>query len=164
MTDRLSNMVFTEAYCRSLGFCGFESIESLIGAGLGSVPQVGGVYVVLRQSHDEPEFLATSPGGWFKGRDPSISLSALLNNWVDGTEVIYIGKAQVLRKRVDQLLKYGMGKPVGHWGGRLMWQLRASGAFLLAWIQSEDPRTTEKGLLADFETAYGRLPFANLRR
>jgi hypothetical protein len=48
---------------------------------------------------------------------------ALIANWVDGAEVVYIGKADQLKRRLTQFADFGGGKPIGHWGGRLIWQL-----------------------------------------
>ena len=60
----------------------------------------------------------------------------------------------------------GAGEPVGHWGGRLIWQLADSGGLCVAWHTiswSEDARAYEKRLLAQFAARYrGVRPFANL--
>jgi len=118
--------VVTSAWTRSgleaAGFVGWVTFEAPIE--YGEVPQTGGIYVVVQTADTEPDFLASNPGGRFKGRDPTIDVSALEANWVDGAEVVYIGKADKLRRR--QFAQFGAGKPIGHWGGRLIWQLPRS--------------------------------------
>jgi hypothetical protein len=69
-----------------------------------------------------------------------------------------------LRKRIRQLIQFASGKPVGHWGGRCLWQLEDSDEFLIAWRVETSARQAEAKLLDRFEVRYGRLPFANWQR
>jgi excinuclease UvrABC nuclease subunit len=78
--------------------------------------------------------------------------------------VLYIGKADALRRRVRQYMAFGAGRPVGHWGGRLIWQLADSDALLVAWRETAEPLRVEAELLNAFADVFGSLPFANLRR
>lgn len=77
---------------------------------------------------------------------------------------MYIGKATSLRKRLGQLLRFGAGANVGHWGGRYLWQLADADDLVIAWKETPmiDPRMVEASMLQDYVTHYGRLPFANL--
>jgi hypothetical protein len=136
------------------------------------VPREPGVYVVvLSERAGRPAFLPASPAGRFKGKDPSVPLSRLEAKWVDGTEVVYIGKAaggrgggRGLRKRLDEYRRFGAGEPAPHWGGRLVWQLASSGELLVWWRPVADPEGEERRMLAEFHAEHGgRLPFANLR-
>ena len=89
-----------------------------------------------------PEFLSRGTGGFFKGKDPNVSITELGTNWVKNTCVVYIGKAgTTLRKRLNQYLKFGNGQNIGHWGGRYIWQIKNSGNLLLCWkpTPDEDP-------------------------
>jgi hypothetical protein len=128
-----------------------------------TVPRAGGVYVILRPSLEPPKFLEANPGGLFKGRDPTVTAHALRANWVDGAEVVYIGQANELRRRLRQFADFGASKPIGHWGGRLIWQLEDSDTFLVAWKQTpgQVPLGVETTLIAAFRGRYGRPPFAN---
>jgi hypothetical protein len=85
---------------------------------------------------------------------------------VPGAHVVYIGNPDVAAKRLKQFARFGAGQPIGHWGGRYIWQLADSDALLVAWhaiTWSESPREYEKRLLALFgELGDGRRPFANL--
>lgn len=72
-----------------------------------------------------PEFLSHGTGGFFKGKDPNVSITELETNWVENTCVVYIGKAgTTLQKRLNQYLKFGNGQNIGHWGGRYIWQIK----------------------------------------
>src|SRR5947207_8429960 len=110
---------FTHDWLEAEDFKGFVTFAELESA---QVPKLGGVYVVLREAEGNPEFLETSPAGQFRGRDPTVSRAALKGEWVSGADVIYIGKANNLRSRLSQYTKHGRGKPIGHWGGRYIWQ------------------------------------------
>jgi hypothetical protein len=63
---------FTRAALRADGFTGFITFQELR-APITDVTTGGVVYAVLRPSRKPPVFLATNPGGRFKGRDPSVS-------------------------------------------------------------------------------------------
>lgn len=151
------------------GFSGFLTVSDLRASRLAEVPKVAGVYLVIRSVTGEPTFLTTSTGGWFKGNDPTVPVAVLEARWIKSTEVLYIGKATAgtsgrsgLRKRVGQLLAYGSGKPVGHQGGRYLWQVAGSDEFLVAWQAVDDPTAEENRLLAAFFEIHGAYPFANI--
>jgi hypothetical protein len=157
---------------KEAGFKGFLSIGYLRRTQLQDVPNEMGIYLILRNIEDPPVFLEKSPGGHFKGRDPTLPIKKLRQNWVEGTPVLYIGKAgahrqnTTLRKRVDKYLKFGEGRPVAHWGGRLIWQVANSERFLVCWKETphQHPREAEKTLIAQFKRKYkGQRPFANLQ-
>jgi hypothetical protein len=84
-------------------------------------------------------------------------------NWVDGAEVLYIGKADQLRPQLRQFADFGAGKPIGHWGGPLIWQMAESETLLVAWKETpgEVPVAAEAALIADFRAALGKPPYAN---
>ncbi|MEW9872581.1 hypothetical protein [Arthrobacter sp. HS15c] len=150
------------------GFAGFRSFEQL---DINSVPRVPGIYAVLKPEGFERLFLAKSVGGWFKNRDPSMLQAALEKEWVGDADVLYVGKAgpgstgnRGLRKRIQEFVDFGGGKPVGHWGGRLLWQLAESQSLVIAWkeLAAADVNSAEAAYHEAFVSLYGRLPFANL--
>jgi len=159
----------TLEYLQNLGFQGFAPVSTLRGNNCCDVPSQMGVYAVIRDSASPPEFMEKSIGGFFKGKAPSVPIDELRRQWVDGAAVMYFGKAggmgstANLRTRLQQLMQFGSGKPVGHWGGRLLWQLADCDDLIVAWqsLAAEEPRSVEMALLAEFRRCYGRLPYAN---
>lgn len=143
------------------GFCSVEKLRE----GLSGIPAVAGVYMVVYQSDGMPEFLENGTGGFFKGKNPNVPVSELKSNWVGGTCVVYIGKATTLSKRISQYLRFGNGENIGHWGGRLIWQIKDSKDLQICWKPVDaDPREEEMRLIADFKRQYGgKRPFANLQ-
>ena len=88
---------------------GFEGFRRIIDLAEANVPQLPGVYMVLRESEEPASFRTSSTAGHFKGRDPSVPLVRLRAAWVNGASVLYIGKAsggsklrRGLRKRLDE--------------------------------------------------------------
>ena len=155
---------FDRAGLEAAGFTGFVSFASL---GAAAVPRVPGVYAVVRETHDPPRFLDRSTGGRFKGRDPTVPTEVLAAKWVDRAMVMYFGKAGDLGKRLSQYADFGAGRPVGHWGGRYVWQLADADRLLVAWLEVpavRDPFDAEHELLDAFAAEHGVLPFANISR
>lgn len=158
----MGDSAWTRGSLEAAGFVGWVTFEALISE-LGEVPQTGGVYVVIQAAGAEPDFLDSNPGGRFKDRDPTVDASALEANWVDGAEVVYIGKEDNLRRRLRQFAQFGAGKPIGYWGGRLIWQLARSTELLVAWRETpgELPQAVETRLIEAFRRRFGKPPFAN---
>ena len=154
---------------KSTGFSGFESIQSLINNDCINVPDEKGIYFVLKDI-GKVEFLKASIGGHFKGKDPTVSVQLLNDRWVEGPLVIYIGQSgggssqATLKRRLKQFMKFGQGLPIGHWGGRLIWQLKDNRKLKICWKSyiNDDPRLIEKALIVNFNQVYGKNPFANI--
>lgn len=152
------------------GFSGGVSVSDLQ-ASCKSVPAEQGVYLVVRESDQPVRFLEVGTGGRFKGRDPSVSVSVLETRWLVQPKVLYVGKAggisnrTTLQGRVHSLMRFGLGRPCAHWGGRYIWQLVDARKLAVFWKQThEEPRQVEKAILCAFIERYGQLPFANLKR
>lgn len=149
---------------KEAGFCGFVTVESLFNFGYASIPEEGGVYMILRRSVSKPVFLSKGTGGYFKEKEPNVDIDVLKANWVEGTCVMYIGKATSLKKRISQYIRFGHGANVGHYGGRFIWQLADSKDLFVCWKPSRiNPRTEESALIQEFIGHYGERPFANLQ-
>lgn len=80
--------------------------------------KVPGVYLVIYLGDDKPLFCEVGTGGFFKGKNPNVSIQELNSNWIDGEHIVYIGKATELCRRLRQYMSFGQGKNIGHWGGR----------------------------------------------
>lgn len=55
------------------GFVHFANLAKQTSASPLGVPDVPGVYAVVRTAEDPPVFLPTGTGGHFKGRNPNVS-------------------------------------------------------------------------------------------
>lgn len=154
------------------GFRGFVDVDALRQSRCAEVPAQPGIYIVLRCSPEPPAFLATSPAGHFRGKDPTVPVEILRTEWVDQALVLYIGQAggrgstETLRSRIKSLVDFANGKPIGHWGGRLLWQVQGSNRFHVCWRAGGcgDPVDVEHRMIGDFRIAHNdRRPFGNLR-
>ena len=110
------------------GFEGFVVVKRLM-ADMSVVPNVPGVYALLRESSSAPTFLEKGTGGFHKDKDPNVGIAKLESSWVEDSSIMYFGKAggagnkATLRERLGDYMKFGQGRPVGHKGGRYVWQL-----------------------------------------
>ena len=166
---------FSRADLEAVGFVGWRTWDELRADELTAVPCKPGAYVVYRPSAAEPVFVHPSLAGWFKDQDPTVSIEELEAERVPGAHVVNIGKAdfrkrrrkvEALRRRLGEFARFGAGENIGHWGGRLIWQLADSDELLIAWhavTWAETGRQYEKRLIAHFADLHdGRRPFANL--
>ena len=148
---------------KKAGFIGFKRMEDLF-LDSSMLPDTNGVYLVLNLDNKPCEFLMVGTGGHFKGKNPNISIAELKTNWVNNAKVVYIGKATSLKSRLRQYFGFGQGKNIGHYGGRLIWQLKNSKELVVCWKSlSSDPREYEANLIKQFVSIYGHRPFANLK-
>ena len=155
---------------KKAGFSGFKKMRDLF-IDSSSIPKTRGVYLVLNPSNDKPRYLQTGTGGYFKGKNPNVSVDELKSNWVDNALIVYIGKAggegskATLNSRLKQYFGFGQGRNVGHYGGRLIWQLEHSADLIVCWklLPNDDPETIESQLIKSFVTKFSKRPFANLK-
>ena len=156
---------------RQLGFEGFLTVKELRNVRSNPVPAEPGVYLILRTRAAMPEFLVEGTGGRVKSKDPNVSLDRLRREWVEGALIVYVGQSGsrskgTLARRVEQMIRFGQGARVAHWGGRLIWQLENSDRLVVCWkiIGERDPRDIKRALIKAFRTMHGgKRPFANLR-
>lgn len=150
----------------SSGFKGFIRVGQLMENGCSLIDDAPGVYLIIRRSTEPPVFLEKGTGGWFKGIDPNVPVSALRDKWVEGTEIMYIGKAGTsLRKRLRHYMRFGIGIDAPHKGGRHIWQLADNRELRVCWHvlpSAVDPEMVEMLMIEKFKDKYGKLPFANI--
>ncbi len=158
-------MVDVKEKLKEAGFEGFISVEDLKeDFNKGRVPKDEGVYKILRLSSTPPTFLQKGTGGYFKDKDPNVSIDELRSNWVVDEPVIYIGKASELYKRIRQYMQFGSGKAIGHFGGRYIWQLADSDELIVCWKRVSESRSLEAAMIAEFKNCHnGKRPFANIK-
>ncbi len=151
-----------------LGFKGFKTIATL-SQDPSLIPAECGVYFVIVPKIDlRPNFLLKGSGGYHKGKEPNVDLITLNSKWVDNSYIVYIGKAggdnikATLRSRLKQYFSFGAGKPMGHYGGRLIWQLQNSQELIVCWKTCSNPRAEEISYLQEYRNIHSKLPFANL--
>ncbi|ABM10148.1 hypothetical protein AAur_3791 [Paenarthrobacter aurescens TC1] len=161
-------MLFTKKSLTEEGFTGFRPLDELDPM---RIPQGPGIFMILRPADFEPAFLNKSTAGTFKKKDPSLKREALESEWITDASVLYIGKASAgsqgnrgLRKQIQEFMDYGRGRPTVVWDARLIWQLRDALDLIVAWkeLPASDVNAAEAAYHADFVSAFGRLPFANL--
>lgn len=171
LVEHLHNARFGVDSLSAAGFQGFVPIASLM-RDTSPIPAIRGVYMLIRTTNDPPTFLSIGSGGHFKDKDPNVGGDVLLDNWIEGTAIMYIGKAgdpgsaATLRSRLGQYLRFGEGKKVGHWGGRYIWQLADARELEMCWLPlpSGAPSQVESDLILAFKNTFGNRPFANLTK
>jgi hypothetical protein len=153
------------------GFTGSVSFKDLRSGRMAEIPGDScGVYAVVRQSDEQPEFLERGTCGDHYGAP--FPVEDLRARWVTETRILYLGKAggpgikEMLRDRIQKYSSFGVGKNVPHGGGRAIWQLLGSESLLVCWKETpgEVPLGVETGLRERFGRHYGKLPFANRQK
>ena len=153
------------------GFEGFMTVADLRLQGRATIPESPGVYLFLRDGPSPPDFLEIGTGGHFKNKDPNVPIARLQDEWVTDARIVYIGQSGsgssgTLKNRIRQMLRFGRGARVGHWGGRLVWKLRDVEQLQVCWKEAPtgDPKVFETESIRTFKSLYGgKRPFANLQ-
>lgn len=151
------------------GFVGFKTIRELMN-NCKDIPHEKGVYVVLREKDVHPVILDKRPFDCQEDKYPSYTKTELEGKWVEGTQIIYIGKAggsdlnTELHKRLSAYIRFGKGKKAAHGGGRSIWQLADAQELVVCWLvlSDEEPCNVESNMIAEFRKEHdGMRPFAN---
>ena len=133
------------------------------------LPAVPGIYAVCLPGWEAYTF--TTEAGRAHYAEPADT--SLLNDKQDqilaagSTDILYIGKAGAktsdLRKRVRQLVLFGVGRTSKHKGGEWLWQLEGiDEAQVMMWCCPRgEPEHLERKLLERFRLNHGDWPLAN---
>ena len=159
------------AFLTHEGFEGFRTVGQLYADGCEEIPNIRGIYAVVRESLDPPQFMPRSSAARFRDTDPTIPIDELEQLWVSGAQILFLARARgpgvrsLLKQRLKRYLRFGHGRHVAHWGGRAIWQLRDRSALRVAWkpTPKDDPARAEDEYRDRFKRHYGVLPFANLK-
>lgn len=146
-------------------FDGFKTIAELKKSCSG-IPDVKGIYLVLRAAEKAPVIKSSSLGGYvhFPNDSPCYSVDELEDNYIDGSHIFYIGKSTNLRTRIRTYMRFGKGKRAGHGGGRAIWQLADADDLIVCWTATtDDSREVEKEMIQRYKLNHsGKRPFANM--
>ncbi len=107
-----------------------------------------GVYVIA----------LNDPAGAFLGN----LAEAELARWNADEEIIYIGKATRLHRRLSQFYRHEYGRSSPHRGGQDILLLTAS--IQVYWARAADCAAAEHAMIEAFRSEIGALPFANQMR
>jgi len=134
----------------------------------GQVPSTSGVYIIVYKRLNRPRFLVEGTGGWFRKKNPNVSIEKLNDKWINfesnEDRILYIGQSSNLRKRMKLFVRFGKGSPVGKWGGRYIWQIAGVDKLEVYFKETDAPREKEKQLIRSFKNSHKeKLPFANLQ-
>ncbi len=167
-TEGPAHAIDTVEAAEAAGFSGFVSVGECIERGLPrNQPSLNqpGVYLICAPPSYLPEFIPPDEARIARNVHFPWTLARLREKWVEGVDVLYVGKSTQLRQRLRTLLRHCQGRSVNHTGGEIIWQLRGYESFLLCWRPTEPPpapRNLETRLIQAFMRAHrGRLPFAN---
>lgn len=151
---------------RQDGYFGFKTVRELRES-CSTVPGEPGIYMVLYLDDRYPKFVPVGTGGSHHGRNPNVDILELKRSWVEDAFVLYIGKAESLKHRINQYMGFGKGMAAPHHGGRYIWQIASCSDLVICWKLQSDRSIplaeVEHDLLMNFKRKYKKLPFANLR-
>jgi hypothetical protein len=83
-------------------------------------------------------------------------------HWNDGQEIIYIGRANQLARRLNQFYRHVYGNKAPHRGGQAILLVKDNKS--VRWATTLDYAGTEHRLIQIFEREVGRRPFGNRMR
>lgn len=84
------------------------------------------------------------------------------SRWNGDEEIIYIGRAKKLRRRLAQFYRHVLGRPSPHRGGESIKMLTVP--VQVYWGTTPDWVAAERAMIQEFSTKVGALPFGNRNR
>jgi hypothetical protein len=129
------------------------------------IPAMPGIYIVYWRAVNAPEF---SIGPGLAIHATPTSPAYLSRKWKAccarvPTDILYIGKGTDLRRRVCNLIRFGVGKYARHHGGEWLWQIQKieSAGLLVQTCEAGKQIAFESWLLERFRIEHGDFPLAN---
>ncbi len=168
---------------------GYDNVKTLLESmNRDRIPKVGGVYAIIIPNKETPKFKVWEFGASYTKKDRKTKAEKvhplmydtveLAQSWVKDSNIIYIGKADDLHKRLTDYIRYYLRlkecqvfkskyNQVAHRGGRSIWQVEGAEDFMVVWMKTdsnENPKDVESALIINFKNAHGNCrPFANKR-
>lgn len=154
-------------YLTDEGFVGFRTVGQLHADGCEEIPNVRGIYAIVRDTLEPPQFLPNSTAARVRDTDPTLPIEQLERRWVPGAQILGFGLARgpgvrsLLKQQVKRYLRFGYGRVVVHAGGRALWQLGDRSTLRVAWkpMPDDDPEGVVRGYREQFEQRHGAPPF-----
>lgn len=129
------------------------------------LPKEPGIYIVFLPQGISPQFKSTT--GKAVSCAPT-SIAVLEDKWrainrQAKTDILYVGKGDNVRRRIRDLLRFGVGIAENHKGGEWLWQISNISETILRIINCPQGKQKpfEKWVLATFYTQHGNWPLAN---
>lgn len=147
------------------------TFKELHDGALENIPKTSGVYFVLAPENFILSVKAETDGFKLtsKGEPSTFDVERLEEKLLHygkppyNNNIIYIGKAKDLHRRIEQYVGYRYNVPnlFPHDGGRAVWQLENNEILLVRYQECDDCREREHELLCDYKEKYGAYPYAN---
>ncbi len=147
------------------------TFKELHAGALENIPKTSGVYFVLAPKDFILSVKAETDGFKLtsKGEPSEFAVEKLAKKLLHygkppySNNIIYIGKAKDLHRRIEQYVGYRYNVPnlFPHDGGRAIWQLENNENLIVRYKEYEDCREIEHELLCKYKEKYGAYPYAN---
>ena len=136
-----------------------KDLQTQINNNTYNLTELSGIYRVLNLDNIPIIFTATSTNTKFTPYDVNDLQDRF--NASGKNEILYIGKAKKLEKRIKQYIKFGLNQVNNHKGGRSIFQIKDYDQLYIEIIACENCECVEKSMLIGFRNQFGTLPMAN---
>lgn len=129
------------------------------------LPKEPGIYLVRWSLIQPPIFLSNSGKAVYATTKPPQFLQSKWDgiNKSSPTDIIYIGKGDILKQRIRLLVRFGVGKRAYHEGGEWIWQISniSTSEIITQNCPSGKQIAFENALLEKYCLDHGDYPLAN---
>lgn len=91
--------------------------------------------------------------------DPDHIAEPVRHRWIEGQHIVYIGRAKILRKRLQQFYRHTYGANSPHRGGQSILLLDVP--LYVSWSAVDDYAGAEDRMIEHFRAVCGGIPFGN---